>query len=170
MVTLVVYFSKFGNTKKVAEAIVQTLEQENHVQIVDSDELVPADFNDVDLVIMGSPTHNMNLPKAVRPVFERLPKKILKGKLVAAFDTSYKLSGWLYPFTAGKKLNKKLRKLGGKRIVPPEVFLVKEREGPLYEGEIRRAMKWAATILDRKEKIKTRKNISIKPGPILKGG
>jgi flavodoxin len=149
MNALVVYFSKYGNTRMVAEAIGETLQLEGAAQIISSGELAAADFESKDLVIMGSPTHKMNLPTEVRPLFERLPKKVLKGRLVAAFDTSYRMSEWLYRFTAGKKLGRKLRKLGGKRIVPPEVFHVMEREGPLYEGEIRRAKAWAESIVDR---------------------
>ena len=151
MNALVVYFSKFGNTKMVAEAIGEVLQHEGETRIISSDKLAATDFKDVDLVIMGSPTHKMNLPEEVRPIFEGLPKKILKGKQVAAFDTSYKMSKWLSGFTASKKLARKLRKLGGKRIVPPEVFNVVDREGPLYEGENERAKEWAASILNIKK-------------------
>ena len=105
------------------------------------------DLKDVDLVVMGTPTHNMNLPEAVRPVFEQLPKRILRGMPVAAFDTSYKMSAFLSRFTASKKLARKLRKLGGKRIVPPETFHVVARQGPLYEGELERAQDWASSIM-----------------------
>jgi flavodoxin len=156
MNTLIVYFSKFGNTKMVAQAVGKTLEKGGDVQIVGSEELAVADFDGVDLVVMGSPTHKMNLPKAVRPVFERLPIGILKGKLVATFDTSYKMSWWLNHFTAGKRLAQKLRKLGGKAIVPPEIFHVIEREGPLYDGEIERAIGWAVLILERGGDVLTR--------------
>lgn len=113
-----------------------------------SDQLSASDLNGVDLVVMGTPTHNMNLSKAVKPVFETLPKRILKGVPIAVFDTSYKMSWWLNHFTAAKRLAQKPRKLGGVRIIPPETFLVAEREGPLYEGEIERAKAWANTILN----------------------
>jgi flavodoxin len=149
MNALVVYFSKFGNTKLVAEAIGATLQSAGTVRLVGLNEITTADFGDADLVVMGSPTHRMNLPKAARPILDKLPKRILQGKMVAAFDTSYKLSWWLNNFTAGNRLAKKLRKLGGKRIIPPEVFHVTEREGPLYDGEIERARAWAALIIDR---------------------
>lgn len=149
MNALVVYFSKFGNTKMVAEAVSARLRQDGDSRVISCDEHTAAAFDSVDLVVMGSPTHKMNLPQAVRPVFERLPQKALKGKWVASFDTSYKMSAWLYAFTAGKKLAQKLRKLGGKRIVPPEIFYVTERQGPLYEGELERAGKWAESILSR---------------------
>jgi flavodoxin len=102
MNTLVVYFSKFGNTKMVAETICETLGSAGSGRMKDSDQLTASDFNEIDLVVMGTPTHNMNLPKSVRPVFERLPKKALKRIPVAAFDTSYKMSWWLNQFTAAK--------------------------------------------------------------------
>jgi flavodoxin len=133
----------------VAEAIGYRLKSESAVRLVGINELTVADFNDADLVVMGSPTHRMNLPEAARPVLDRLPKTLLNGKLFAAFDTSYKMSWWLNHFTAGKRLSQKLRKLGGKRILPPEIFLVTGREGPLYEGEIDRAKAWAELIIER---------------------
>jgi len=90
----------------------------------------------------------MNLPEAVRPVFENLPRRILRGVPTAAFDTSYEMSALLARFTAAKRLDGKLRKLGGKRLVAPETFLVhRHHEGPLYDGEIERAQRWAESIV-----------------------
>ena len=146
---LVVYFSKYGNTRSVAEAIAETLASGSIGRTISSDQLTVDDLNELDLVVMGSPTHRMNLPEAVRPVFEALPRRVLKGNRVAAFDTSYKMSAWLARFTAAKKLDRKLRKLGGKRLVPPETFFVIGREGPLYDGEIERVREWAAALLAR---------------------
>jgi flavodoxin len=113
------------------------------------DELEASDLKDLDLLIMGTPTHRMNLPEDVRPVFERLPRRLLPKTPVATFDTSYKMSPFLAGFTAAKKLARKLHKLGGKRVVRPETFHVMEKEGPLYDGELERAEKWADTILKK---------------------
>lgn len=152
MNALVVYYSQFGNTKKVAEAIAGVLEQAGGARTVSSEELTAADLEGVDLVVMGSPTHNMNLPQAVRPVFDRLPKRALRGVAVVAFDTSYELSGFLARMTAAKRLDRKLRKLGGKRLMAPETFFVKKEEGyPLYDGEIERAEHWADEIVQKLE-------------------
>ena len=71
MQTLVVYFSKFGNTQKVAKAIAKRMESQGPVQTISSAELTVSVMQEVDLVMMGSPTHNMNLPKAVQPLFEK---------------------------------------------------------------------------------------------------
>lgn len=146
MNVLVVFFSKFGNTRKVAETIGESLGAAGSVRVISSEQLTASDLADADLVVMGSPTHRMNLPEAVRPVFDGLPRRVLRGTPVAAFDTSYKMSRWLAHFTAARKLAKKLRKLGGKQIVSPETFHVMEREGPLYDGELERAKRWAESI------------------------
>ena len=118
MQTLEVYFSKFGNTQKVAKAIAKRMESQGPVQTISSAELTVSVMQEVDLVVMGSPTHNMNLPKAVQPLFEKLPKRMLPGTPVAAFDTSYKMSAILSRFTAAKKLSKKVRTLGGYHSFP----------------------------------------------------
>jgi hypothetical protein len=91
----------------------------------------------------------MNLPESLRPVFDRLPRRVLDGAPAAVFDTSYKMSSFMARFTAAKRLARKVRKLGGKLLLPPETFHVSEREGPLYEGEIDRATHWAGAILDK---------------------
>jgi flavodoxin len=149
--SLIVYFSQFGNTQQIAETIAETLGSAGPARVISTDELAVSELTEVDLVVMGTPTHRMNLPEAVRAAFETLPRRILGGTPVATFDTSYKMSRWLAPFTAARKLTHRLRGLGGKSVVPPETFHVVEREGPLYEGEIERARTWAALILERVE-------------------
>jgi flavodoxin len=150
MNALIVYHSQFGNTQQVAEAIAEVFQEAGAARTLNADQLAPAELQDVDLVVMGTPTHKMNLPEAVRPVFENLPRRILRDVPIAAFDTSYKMSAVLARFTAAKRIDRKLRKLGGKRLVSPETFYVEEHhEGPLYEGEIERAKTWAKSILMR---------------------
>ncbi|MGD8466627.1 MAG: flavodoxin family protein [Anaerolineae bacterium] len=150
MQALVVYHSQFGNTRQIAEAIAQVFQDAGAARTLSASRLTAADLQDVDLVVMGTPTHKMNLPEAVRPVFEDLPRRSLRDVPVAAFDTSYEMSALLARFTAAKRIDRKLRKLGGKRLVPPETFHVeRHHEGPLHEGEIERAQQWAASILTK---------------------
>lgn len=151
MNSLVVYYSKFGNTQKVAEAIGEVLEATGTVRVIDSGKLDESGLKGVNLVVMGTPTHRMNLPEEVKAAFGTLPRRILKRVPVAAFDTSYKMSWWLSRLTASRKLIRKLRKLGGRRIVLPETFYVIARDGPLYDGEMDRAKVWATLILKRVE-------------------
>jgi flavodoxin len=149
MDSLVVYYSRFGNTQNVAKAIAERLESEGSVRLMSLEELNDSDLEKADLLVMGSPTHRMNLPEEVQAVLEHLPKQVLRGVSVAAFDTSYKMSALLARFSAAPKLARKLRKLGGRQVVSPETFHVAEREGPLYEGEIERAQAWAESVLSQ---------------------
>jgi flavodoxin len=158
MKTLIVYFSKFGNTKKVAETIAETMTRAGDARAISIDQLTASDLDQVDLVVMGSPTHYQNLPKAVRSVLKTLPRGILVGKSVAAFDTSLKMWGPLMLLTAAHRLLPILRKLGGKRVVKPETFLVEKSDSQhkgeidlLYDGEIERAEEWAVAILKKLE-------------------
>ena len=75
----VVYFSEFGNTQLVAEKItnsISTLLGDGcRVQLLSCNELGSLSLAQADLVIMGTPTHNMNLPKAVKPILDELVKR-----------------------------------------------------------------------------------------------
>jgi flavodoxin len=150
MNALVVYHSQFGNTREVADAIVDVLRDAGVARACSADRLTAADLQDVDLMVMGTPTHKMNLPEAVRPVLKDLPRGILGGVSIAAFDTSYEMSALLARFTAARRIDRKLRKLGGRRLVRPETFHVEHHhEGPLCDGEIERAKYWAESIVQQ---------------------
>jgi flavodoxin len=157
MKALAVYFSRFGNTKKVAEAIAEVLAGAEDARAVPIDGLTADALQEADLVVIGSPTHYQNLPKEVRAALDTLPRRVLRGKRVAAFDTSVDTWGPLMWMTAAHRLLPKLRKLGGRKVARPETFLVArgedpesgERQDALCEGELERARGWAASILER---------------------
>ncbi|MFC2029384.1 flavodoxin family protein [Chloroflexota bacterium] len=158
MHTLIVYYSDFGNTKKLAEKIAESPAEEGQAHVVSTDQLTAADLRDTDLAVMGSPTHYQNLPKIFQAALETLPRGALEGKAVAAFDTSVETWGPLMRLTAAHKLLRKMRKLGGRQAAKPETFLVKQRdredEGQhdlLYDGEVERARDWATALLDKLE-------------------
>jgi flavodoxin len=153
MKTLIVYFSKFGNTRRVAQAIAETMKQTEDAHVVGLDQLTTSDFEGVDLVVLGSPTHGFTVPEAVRSALAALPPGILAGKSVAAFDTTVR--PWpLRLFRAAPKLLRQLRQLGGQPIAQPQTFFVRtsstqgtgERD-LLFEGQIDRARDWAQEIL-----------------------
>jgi len=153
MRAMIVYFSKFGNTRRIAEAVAETMKQAADTRVVSIDRLAASDLEWSDLVVMGSPTHGFTVPQEVRAVLEVLPQGILAGKSVAAFDTTVR--AWpLRRLRASPKLLDHLRRLGGKPVAPAETFYVRARNPQkageidlLYEGEIERAPEWAASIL-----------------------
>ena len=158
MKTLVVYFSQFGNTKRIAEVIAEVPARAGDARAISVDQLTASDLGDVDLVVVGSPNHYQNLPGPVRSVLKALPPQILAGTSVATFDTSLKMWGPLMLLTAAHRLARLLRKLGGRRVVRPQTFFVgtsdlehEDEIDLLCDGEIERAKEWAVRIHEQLE-------------------
>lgn len=155
MQTLIVYFSKYGNTRKLAELMAETFGRAGEVRRGSMDEFSAAAIEPADLVVVGSPTHGFTVPEAVRSVFNALPDGVLVGKSVAAFDTTVK--PWpLRWLRASPKLLRYLRKLGGQPVAQPETFFVEtsdpEKTGRmdlLLEGELEHGRRWAGQVLER---------------------
>ncbi len=155
MKTLIVYFSRFGNTRRIAQAIAETMKQAGDARVISIDRLTAADFEGVDLVVLGSPTHGFTVPEAVRSALAALPAGILAGKSVAVFDTTVR--PWpLRHFRAAPKLLRQLSQLGGRPIAHPQTFFVQtgstqgtgERD-LLLAGQLDRAQEWAGQILQQ---------------------
>jgi flavodoxin len=152
MNSLVVYYSEFGNTARIAEAIVEVLEPAGSARVLDLKRLDVLDLRSLDLLVVGVPTHRMNIPKVAHQLIKAFPRGTLpKRASVAAFDTSYRLSFWLRPFSASHALLPRLKRLGGEEITPPMTFHVSAKEGPLDDGEIERAKAWTQEILKEVE-------------------
>ncbi len=82
---LVVYFSRTGNTKSVAEAIFGAIQGDKYIASID-EEVHPADY---DLVFIGFPVHTHGVPFPV----EALLKKVPAGKKIALFSTHGSVTG-----------------------------------------------------------------------------
>lgn len=149
MNAIVAHYSRFGNTEKVAREIAGEFRSAGHQARVVGIEELPPTMEGIDMLAMGSPTHRMRLPGDVRDTLDELPDGILRDIPVAVYDTSYRMNWLLSRFTASRRLEKALRKLGGKRVINPETFHVDGREGPLHDGEVERARLWAVEILGR---------------------
>lgn len=156
MKALVVYDSVYGNTEKIARAIASALGGPGDVQISRASNVSPEQLKGVELTVVGSPTQGFRATKSVSDFIESIPQDVLKGIKVAAFDTRIagkeagagvrfiaKLGGFAAP-----RIAEVLKKKGSDLLVPPEGFAVKDREGPLAEGELERAMAWAKQILE----------------------
>ena len=92
MKVIVVYESKYGNTKLVAETIIEGIRGVEGIETVLS-ELKEVDLNkiiDYDAILVGSPNHFGRPTGSVKKFIDKLGKLPLKGKLFAVFDTYIK--------------------------------------------------------------------------------
>ena len=156
MKALIVYDSVFGNTEKIAKAIGDSLADLTSTEVVKVSEAKLEQLQGTDLLIVGSPTRAFKPTKAIVDFLIQIPSNGLKGIDVAAFDTrvntedvnSRILNGFVKIFGyAAKPIADKLQKKGGNLVIPPEGFFVKDNEGPLKEGELERAAKWAKQVM-----------------------
>lgn len=167
MKALVIYESLFGNTYEIATAVAEGLRSGYEVEIAATDELSRDAVADVDLLVVGGPTHvhgmsqpvsrqggaadarKKGLPGAevalgVREVIAGLRQ--VEGVRAAAFDTRIDKARWITG-SASDAIASALRKKGYRVEQDHGSFLVTETEGPLMGGEMARARDWAAALV-----------------------
>jgi len=142
---LIIYDSTFGNTAQLARAMADRLGEHGTVRIALADEASLSEMKEIDLLIVGGPTQRHGLSPAMRDLLERLPRRTLRGAGAAAFDTRYHMAAWKSG-SAAHRIASRLKRTGASLLVEPESFFVVEREGPLEEGELERAARWAEEV------------------------
>lgn len=147
MKTLVVYDSLYGNTETIARAIGDAIPGEVQVQRVG--QASAADWDVVDLLIIGSPTHGAMPTEAVQGLIERIGPPAREGAKAATFDTRL-----TWPFLerwggfAATKMAAALEEKGWTVIGEPGGFFVRGlKKGPLKRGEAERAAAWAKGLV-----------------------
>jgi flavorubredoxin len=129
---IVIYDTKFGNTEKIARALARGMEKQGvkadcvKTDDVDLDKLVEYDF-----LAIGGPTHVRGVSKPMKAFLEKLKRVDIRGKKAFAFDT--KLKAW-WAGSAGKGIEKTLKRLGMSIVKPHSSAIVTGSEGPLKEG------------------------------------
>ncbi len=156
MKTLIIYDSLYGNTEKIAQAIGNTIGTLGEVDVVRVGTVKPEQLAGIQLLVVGSPTQQFRPTAAMKSFLNNIPKNGLKGINVAAFDTRLTMSEIekspplpffvrIYGYAAARIANQ-LKKKGGELVVPAEGFFVDGMKGPLVEGELERAEKWARVL------------------------
>lgn len=168
----VVYESLWGNTRAIAEEIAQGFfeaQGDMTVEVRHVGEEPAAALSDVDLLVVGAPTHMWGLSsvrsrkmglsgeaKKPQPA-EVVPgaagtgvREWLKGlqkvtaREAATFDTrlNSRLSGG-----ASRTIARRLRRRGYALVDEPTGFYVSDTTGPLKQGQRERARDWAKQLL-----------------------
>jgi hypothetical protein len=169
MRALVVYESMFGSTRQLAEAIAESLGATIDVQVA---RVVHADqrsLTDVDLLVVGAPTHGHGMPRASTRkgapdyvlkickdlvveegavtgpgVREWLGSLSLASALGAGFDTRVRGPS-LLTGRASRGITRLMTRIGITVVVPPESFLV-DSFSKLVPGEVERARVWGTRV------------------------
>jgi len=93
---LVIYYSRTGNTKKVAELITEGIKkQKASVTLKDVKDATPEDLMSADGIIIGSPTYYGGMAAEIKGLLDRSVRLHgkLDGKVGAAFSTSANIAG-----------------------------------------------------------------------------
>ncbi|MCX7965374.1 MAG: NAD(P)H-dependent oxidoreductase [Syntrophorhabdaceae bacterium] len=97
MQILIMYYSRGGNTKKLAEAIAKGVNEVEGVNCVikSTKEITKDDFLNSQGIIAGSPVYFGSMASELKEVFDRFVgiRKQMEGKVGAAFATSGDATG-----------------------------------------------------------------------------
>ena len=145
MQTLVVYDSKFGNTRKLALAMTEAVKPRSAVRLVALEELLPEALGTVDLLIIGGPTQSHGLSPRMRQFTDGLRVRSANGMVAATFDTRSRMP-MVFSGSAAKTIAKKLQTKGIRVLAHDSFFVTRTSTPQLEPGEITRAADWAKKL------------------------
>ncbi len=134
---IVGYESKYGNTKLVAEKIVEGMKEVKGTEATlrELEEIDLSKIADYDAILIGSPNHYGGPTKSVKEFIDKLEKLNLDGRHFAVFDT-YLGKGFFEK--AAKKMEKRINeKVPGMEVIAPGLSIkVLGTKGPIADGEL----------------------------------
>ncbi len=133
---IVVYESKYGNTRQVAEAIIEGINEIQRIEAVlkEPKHVEPTEVLDYDVILIGSPNHFGGPTRGIKKFIDKLGKLPLKEKMFAVFDTYIKGDFEKAVKKMEKRINEKV--LGLKQIAPGLSIKVQGMKGPILEEEL----------------------------------
>jgi menaquinone-dependent protoporphyrinogen IX oxidase len=150
---VVIYDTSSGNTKKIAETIVETLKESgiesDLFYVKDAKKLNARDYS---FLILGSPTRFGTMSFAVKSFVGKVKSEEWMNKPFAAFDTENpenveKSRAENKNWSAAEKIAEKLREKRMSQLLPVLKALVETKlKGTLLEGEIDRAKDYAKQL------------------------
>ncbi|MFX1317590.1 MAG: flavodoxin family protein [Promethearchaeota archaeon] len=133
---IVVYDTKYGNTKLVAQKIVEGINEIEGIETTISDvkDTDPKKVANYDAILIGSPTHFGGPARSINTLIDKLGKLDLRTKWAAVFDTYL-----------GEDFEKSVKKMEGRiREKAPKLKLITSglsirvdgMKGPVTDGEL----------------------------------
>lgn len=144
---IVVYDTSYGNTKKIAETIADTLKESGiEVDLFHRKDVKKLSATDYDFLVLGSPTKFGTMSFAIRGFLGKVKSDEWMNKPFAAFDTENPENVEKKQGSAAEKIAEKLKEKKMNQLLPVLKALVHEMKGPLVEGEIERTKDYAKEL------------------------
>jgi len=153
---IVVYDSSYGNTRKIAETIAETLKESGiEVDVLYVKDVKKLSARDYNFMVLGSPTRFGTMGFTVKGFLGKVKTKEWMNKPFAAFDTENPENLEKKEWSAAEKIAERLRDKQMSQLLPVLKALVLGQKGPLQEGEIERTKDYARKLA---AKLKTGKD------------
>ncbi len=147
MNVLVVYETKFGNTKEAAEKIAEGMKEVEQIktEVINVNNVDYSKVRDFDAIIIGTPTWAGNCTDTIKNFINELAGLSLNEKSYAVFDTNNNIP---LLSKAVKKMEKRIGKQlpNLKRVLPGLPIRVKGTKGPIVEGELPKCQNFGKEI------------------------
>ncbi len=146
----VVYDTKYGNTKLVAEKIVEGMKEVEGIEtaISDVEEVDLENVADYDAILIGSPNHMGGPVRGIKKLIDKLGGFDLRAKWVAVFDTQ--LGGNQFE-KAVKKMEKRIsEKVPGLKLITSGLSIrVEGMKGPIVNEDLPKGKKFGKKIANQ---------------------
>ena len=141
-----VYDKKYGNTRTVAESIVEGLGETEDVDItiVDTEDIDINNIPEFDVLLIGSPNHIGGPVRGITRFIDRLGKLGLTGKKAAVFDTY--MGGDVNKVVQKMEKRIKNRAPGLSLITSGLSVRVDTAKGPIAEDDMPKCRAYGETI------------------------
>jgi flavodoxin len=110
---IVIYESKYGNTKRVAETIIEGINEIEGIEAVlkEPEHVEPAEVLDYDVILIGSPNHIGGPTRGIKKFIDKLGKIGLEEKMHACNVLVFYAITWCTRQVASCKNKDKIRKV-----------------------------------------------------------
>jgi flavodoxin len=143
---IVIYDSKYGNTRSAAERIVEIMRDKGNADATISfiEEFDVHQLPSFDIIVMGTPNHWGRLTKKFKKMIPKLEDIDLSGKKVALFDTCFEPEQG----KATRSMEKRILKVAPnvQFLAPHLSIVVATGKGPVAEGEMAKIDEFAERI------------------------
>jgi menaquinone-dependent protoporphyrinogen IX oxidase len=144
---IVVYDTSYGNTKKIAEIIAETLKEFGiEVDLFDVKDVKKLSAEGYSFLVLGSPTRFGTMSFAIRGFLSKVKREEWMNKPFAAFDTENPENMEKKEYSAAEKIVERLRNKKMNQLLPVLKAAVLGQKGPLIEGEIERTKEYTRKL------------------------